>query len=296
MSEECTHNCSTCGDSGCSAKEQSKESLNEHSSIKKIIAITSGKGGVGKSSVTSAIAVMMSRIGYRVGILDADITGPSIPRAFGLEPGHVQGNDNFMLPNITKTGIRIMSLNLLVQNETDAVAWRGPIITNTVKQFYTDVIWDDLDFLFIDMPPGTGDVALTVFQSIPLDGLIFVTSPQDLVSMVVEKGMNLSAKMQVKALGIVENYAYFLCPDNNKKYAIFGNSKIKDICEKHHVDLLGQLRINPEFASLVDSGKVEDMDVSEYVSIAEMLMKMLPMEDECSCCGDCCDGCDDCGE
>lgn len=293
MSEECDHSCSSCSSANtCADKANNKESLNEYSSIKKIIAVTSGKGGVGKSSVTSALAVMMSRIGYKVGILDADITGPSIPKGFGLEVGKVQGDNQFMLPNITKSGIRVMSLNLLLNNETDPVAWRGPIIVNTVKQFYTDVIWDDLDFLFIDMPPGTGDVSLTVFQNIPLDGLIYVTSPQALVSMVVEKGMNLAAKMGVKPLGIIENYSYFLCPDNDKRYNIFGESKITEICKKHEVDLLGQVRINPEFANLVDNGNVEDMDVSEFTTAAQKLMSMVPLNNKCEngCCeGNCCE-------
>lgn len=220
----CTHDCSSCGEN-CSGKTNSPESLieklNDLSSVKKVIAVVSGKGGVGKSMVTSMMAVTFNRRGFKTAVLDADVTGPSIPKAFGIK-GKCLGNEFGIIPRTSKTGIDVMSVNLLLENETDPVIWRGPVIANTVKQFWKDVIWKDVDYMFVDMPPGTGDVPLTVFQSLPVDGIIVVTSPQDLVSMIVGKAVKMAEMMNVPILGIVENYSYFMCPDCGKKYSIFG--------------------------------------------------------------------------
>ena len=252
---ECTHDCSTC------SQKCSKESLlapqNQASSVKRVIGIVSGKGGVGKSLVTSMLAVTMQRRGYKTAILDADITGPSIPKAFGLKTGCVEGNELGMYPPKTKTGIEVMSVNLLLDDETKPVVWRGPVIAGTVKQFWTDVVWNDVDFMFVDMPPGTGDVPLTVFQSLPLDGIVIVTSPQDLVSMIVEKAVNMAKMMDVPVLGLVENYSYIVCPDCGKVIRPYGESKIEELAKSHGTEVLAQLPIDPELASLCDKGVIE---------------------------------------
>lgn len=258
MSEGCTHNCESCGES-CSSRNEPQdltEKLNENSSVKKVIGVISGKGGVGKSLVTSMLSVIFNRRGFKTAILDADVTGPSIPKAFGLKQ-KAQGNELGLLPVATKTGIEVMSVNLLLKNETDPVVWRGPIIAGTVKQFWTDVIWKDVDYMFVDMPPGTGDVALTVFQSIPLDGIVIVTSPQELVSMIVEKAVKMANMMNIPILGIVENMSYFKCPDCNKEHKIYGDSHIEEIAKEYNIKVLGKLPIDPSLAKSVDSGTVE---------------------------------------
>ena len=233
-----------------------KEKLNSKSSIKKTIGVMSGKGGVGKSLVTSLMAVLLSRRGHKVGILDADITGPSIPKALGLT-GHAEGDGEYIYPVTTKTGIDVMSINLLLESDTDPVVWRGPVIAGAVKQFYTEVVWKDIDFLLVDMPPGTGDVPLTVFQSIPLDGIIVVTSPQELVSMIVEKAVKMANMMHVPIMGVVENMSYAVCPDCGKEIKVFGESHIDSICRQYGLALLGRLPIDPKTAKACDSGLIE---------------------------------------
>ena len=243
------------------------------STVKKVIGIVSGKGGVGKSLITSMIAITMNRKGYNTAILDADITGPSIPKAFGIKE-KAKANEYGLYPVKTKTDIDIMSVNLLLENDTDPVVWRGPIIANTVKQFWTDVIWNDIDFMFIDMPPGTGDVPLTVFQSIAVDGIIVVTSPQELVSMIVTKAVKMAEMMNIPIIGLVENMSYFKCPDNNKEYKIFGESHIEEIADKHNLKVLAKLPIDPKIATACDKGMIELFDGDWFESIAEILEKM----------------------
>ena len=258
----CSGNCSSCGES-CS--DRKPESLlaepNKKSNVKKVIAVVSGKGGVGKSTVTSMLAVAMQKLGYKTAILDADVTGPSIPRAFGLHE-QIVGSDDGMLPAETPEGVKVMSINLLLPNETDPVIWRGPVIAGAVKQFWTDVLWEDVDYMFVDMPPGTGDVPLTVFQSLPLDGIVVVTTPQDLVSMIVGKAVKMAEMMDVPVLGIVENMSYVECPDCGKKISIFGESHVKEVADKYDLLVLSQLPINPSLTAAVDAGNVEDLEFS----------------------------------
>lgn len=261
MSSECNHDCSSCG-SDCSDRNAPQSFLAEPhpmSSIKKIIGVVSGKGGVGKSLVTELLAVGMNRRGKKTGILDADITGPSIPKAFGLDQ-KANGHDQGILPATTKTGIDIMSINLLLENTSDPVIWRGPVIAGAVKQFYTDVVWADIDTMFVDMPPGTGDVPLTVFQSLPVDGIIVVTSPQELVSMIVEKAVKMARMMNIPILGIVENMSYAECPDCGRKINVFGESHINEIALSHGLSVLGRLPIDPALAAMVDAGDIENFD------------------------------------
>ena len=255
---ECTHDCSSCSQSCSSrtAEQDLHEQLNDMSTVRKVIAVVSGKGGVGKSLVTSAMAVEMNRRGYKTAILDADITGPSIPKAFGLNT-HAKGSEFGILPETTKTGIDIMSVNLLLENITDPVVWRGPVISGTVKQFWKDVIWTDVDYMFVDMPPGTGDVPLTVFQSIPLDGIIVVASPQELVSMIVEKAVKMAQMMNVPILGLVENMSYFKCPDCGKEHKIFGDSHIDEIAKDFDTRVLAKVPFDADLAKSVDTGTVE---------------------------------------
>lgn len=235
------------------------EKPHKDSNIKKIIGVVSGKGGVGKSLITSMLAVRMNRKGYHTGIMDADITGPSIPKSFNIME-KARGTESGMFPIRSKTGIDIMSINLLLENTTDPVVWRGPIIAGTVKQFWTDVIWGDVDYLFIDMPPGTGDVPLTVFQSIPVDGVIIVTSPQELVSMIVAKAVNMAKMMHIPILGVVENMAYFQCPDCGGKHKIFGESHIEEIAKEHKIPAIGTLPIDGNIAKACDQGMIEDIE------------------------------------
>lgn len=260
MSENCSHNCESCNEN-CS--ERTKESLlekpHELSRIKKVIGVVSGKGGVGKSLVTSLLAVMAQREGYRTAVLDADITGPSIPKAFGLH-GKAEGSELGLYPVKTKTDISVMSLNLLTKHETDPVVWRGPLIAGTVKQFWTDVIWGDVDYMFIDMPPGTGDVPLTVFQSIPVDGLVIVASPQELVGMIVEKAVNMAGMMNIPVLALVENMSYAVCPKCGECLQVFGESHIDAIAEKHGVKTVARIPIDPKLAAACDAGMIEMFD------------------------------------
>ena len=271
---ECTHNCSTCS-SDCASKEKNSLMEQPHalSSVKHIIAVVSGKGGVGKSLVTSMLAVNMQRLGYKVGILDADVTGPSIPKAFGLKPGvGVEGDDKGMIPPKTTSGIDVMSINLLLEEETRPVVWRGPVIAGVVKQFWTETIWHDLDYLFIDCPPGTGDVPLTVFQSIPVDGIVIVTSPQELVSMIVAKAANMAQMMNIPVYGLVENMSYVRCPDCGKEIKVFGDSHIEELAESFGYDLLARIPMDPKLTALVDKGWIEMMDNTYLESAAEALV------------------------
>ena len=261
---ECTHNCSTCSQNCGERKAESLlEAPNKLSNIKKVIGIVSGKGGVGKSLVTGLMAVLSQRAGYKTAVLDADITGPSIPKMFGIKE-KAQGSELGIFPVQSKTGIEIMSLNLLVKNESDPVVWRGPVIAGTVKQFWTDVVWNDVDFMFVDMPPGTGDVPLTVFQSIPVDGIIVVASPQELVSMIVKKALNMAKLMNIPVLGLVENMSYIKCPDCGKEISVFGESHIIDVAQKHSLPLLARIPIDPKLAKGCDNGVIE-LFSSDYV-------------------------------
>lgn len=256
-SANCSHNCEHCNEKCSERKKDSLlEKLNEHSHVKKVIGVVSGKGGVGKSLITSLLAVMTQRKGYKTAILDADITGPSIPKAFGIHQ-RATGSDFGILPVESQTGISIMSLNLLTENETDPVVWRGPMIAGVVKQFWTDVFWDDVDYMFVDMPPGTGDVPLTVFQSIPVDGVIIVASPQELVGMIVEKAVNMADLMHIPVLGLVENMCYVKCPECNKEIYIFGESHIEEIAKKHQIKNIAKLPIDPKLAAACDKGLIE---------------------------------------
>ncbi len=269
---ECSHDCANCAEK-CS-KESLLEPQNKMSSVKHVIGIVSGKGGVGKSLVTSMLAVTMQRRGYKTAILDADITGPSIPKSFGLKPGCVSGSDLGMFPPVTKTGIEVMSVNLLMDDETKPVVWRGPVIAGTVKQFWSGVVWNEVDYMFVDMPPGTGDVPLTVFQSLPLDGIIVITSPQDLVSMIVEKAVNMADLMDVRLLGLVENYSYIVCPDCGKVIRPYGESKIGDLARLHNTEVLATLPIDPELASLCDKGVIELFEGEYLENAADKLEKL----------------------
>ena len=252
---ECNHNCSECS-SKCS-KESLLAPQNKASNVKRVIGVVSGKGGVGKSLVTSMMAVTMRRRGYKCAILDADITGPSIPKAFGLKGGEIQGSELGMFPAITKTGIEVMSLNLLVDEETKPVVWRGPVIAGTVKQFWSEVVWNEVDYMFVVMPPGTGDVPLTVFQSLPLDGIIIVSSPQELVSMIVEKAVNMASLMDIPVLGLVENYSYIVCPDCGKVIRPYGESKIEELAKNYGTLVLAKLPIDKDLANQCDRGVIE---------------------------------------
>ncbi len=258
--EECTHDCSTCGASCASKKESLIEPCNSKSSIKKVIGVVSGKGGVGKSMVSAMLAVAMRRREQNVAILDADITGPSVPKMFGKH-GPVNGDGEGILPAETKTGIKVMSLNLLLDDETTPVVWRGPVIAGTVKQFWTDVFWGDIDWMFVDMPPGTGDVPLTVFQSIPLDGIVIVTSPQELVSMIVSKAVRMASLMNIPVLGIVENMSYLKCPDCGREIKLFGESHVDEVAKEYGLDVLARVPIDPALANLADKGAVELMEL-----------------------------------
>ncbi len=275
MSETCDQSCSSCGEE-CTDRSEPKtnftESPHELSSIKKVIAIVSGKGGVGKSLVASMLAVSMNRRGHNIAILDADVTGPSIPKAFGINK-KVTGNENGLIPVKSQTGIDIMSINLLLENDTDPVVWRGPIIAGAVKQFWTDVIWQDIDFMFIDLPPGTGDVPLTVFQSLKVDGIIVVTSPQELVSMIVSKAVKMAQMMNIPIIGLVENMAYFKCPDCDQEHKIFGDSHIAQIAAKYDLKVLAQLPIDPAIAGACDKGRIEFWEGDWFDSIVEILEK-----------------------
>ena len=270
----CNGNCASCSSSDCG--DRKKESLlatpNPKSNVKKVIAVVSGKGGVGKSTVTSMLAVAMSRKGKRVGVLDADIPGPSAPTAFGVS--ECQGaTQEGLYPALTRTGIQVMSINLLRDNNTDPVGWRGPVIAGAVKQFWTDVIWEDVDYMFVDMPPGTGDVPLTVFQSLPVDGIVIVTSPQDLVSMIVSKAVKMANMMHIPVLGFVENYAYLECPDCGKKIEVFGKSHLDEVAAEFGLPVLARLPINPDVAFAYDSGLMENVNTDGVAGVIEAVEK-----------------------
>ena len=270
---ECTHDCSTCGES-CADRTQPQSFLKEHNPaarVGKVFGVVSGKGGVGKSMVTSQLAVLMARKGYKVGVLDADVTGPSIPKAFGVHQ-RAMADDRGMLPVPTAGGIQLMSVNLLLDNETDPVLWRGPVIGGVVTQFWTDVVWD-VDYLFVDMPPGTGDVALSVFQSLPLDGIIIVASPQELVSMVVEKAVKMAEMMDIPIVGVVENMSYLICPDCGKEIPLFGQGKTQAAAEAHSLKLLARMPIDPKLAELADAGRIEDFQGQWLTPVADVLGK-----------------------
>ncbi len=279
MSENCTHDCGSCGENcGSRTQEQTSflEKLHPASSVKKVIGVVSGKGGVGKSLVTSLLAVKMNSKGYRTAILDADITGPSIPKAFGIgeEVGMTQiDGANLMVPATSSTGIQIMSANLLLEHDTDPVIWRGPVIAGAVKQFWSETLWKDIDYMFVDMPPGTGDVPLTVFQSLPVSGIVIVTSPQELVSMIVGKAVNMAKKMDIPILGIVENMSYLECPDCGKRIAVFGESHIDDVAAEYEIPVLAKIPIQPRTAKMVDEGSVEYLEEDWLLEAVEKLEK-----------------------
>ncbi len=278
MSTNCSGNCSSCGET-CSSRTADRtsflEPLNPASSVKKVIGIVSGKGGVGKSLVTSLMAVKMNSLGKHTAILDADITGPSIPKAFGLGADGISvTQEGLMVPPTTSTGIDIMSANLLLDKETDPVIWRGPVIAGAVKQFWQEALWENVDYMFVDMPPGTGDVPLTVFQSLPVDGIIIVTSPQELVSMIVTKAVNMAKKMNIPIIGLVENMSYLECPDCGKKISVFGESHIDEVAEQLGLTVLAKLPITPEIAKNVDAGTIEYIEKDWMDLAAEKILAL----------------------
>ena len=269
---DCNHDCEHCAVSeGCSSKIV-KAKLNDCSKIKKIIGVLSGKGGVGKSYVTSLLAVYLNRQGYKVGIMDADITGPSIPKAFGIKE-KAYGEEGLIYPLLSQGGIKIMSANCLLENDSDPIVWRGPLLGSLIKQFYEDVLWEELDYLLIDMPPGTGDVALTIFQQLPVDDLVIITSPQDLVSLIVTKAIKMANMMNIKVLGVIENMAYLTCPDCGKKINVFGESHIEEFAKEMNFDVLARLPLNPDNTSLMDKGEVEKISLEEILPAVEAIVK-----------------------
>ena len=276
MSEACNHDCSNCS-ANCESRAPQHEPPHAKSHIKKVIGVVSDKGGVGKSMTSAMLAVSMRRLGYKVGVLDADITGPSIPKLFGVH-GPATGTDDGIFPVKSRVGIDIMSINLLLDDEEAPVVWRGPVIAGAVKQFWQDVIWEDVDFMFVDMPPGTGDVPLTVFQTLPVDGIIIVSSPQELVGMIVGKAVQMAQMMHVPILGIVENMSYIVCPDCGKKIALFGEGRSQEAAARHGLDLLAEMPIDPKLASLVDEGKIEDFEGDWLSGVADAVEK-LPNKD-----------------
>lgn len=270
---DCTHDCGSCA-SNCASREGKNPFLleaNENSNIKHVIGVVSGKGGVGKSLVTSMLASSVSKRGFQAAILDADITGPSIPKSFGIR-SKATTTEMGMFPVLSPDGIEVMSLNLITEDETDPVVWRGPVIAGAVKQFWTDVLWGDIDYMFVDMPPGTGDVPLTVFQSIPLDGIVIVTSPQDLVSMIVTKAVKMAQMMNIPILGIVENYSYIECPDCKKQINIFGESKVSEVAKEHSIEAIAKLPIKPEIANAVDNGEIANIDAIWLKDIVDFIL------------------------
>jgi ATPases involved in chromosome partitioning len=270
---ECTHDCSTCGkDCAERTAESFRKNLREGASVKKVIAVVSGKGGVGKSLVTSLMAAEMQRRGFNCAILDADITGPSIPKSFGVHE-HCMGTDEYLLPVTTHTGLQLMSMNLILENETEPVVWRGPVIAGAVTQFWTDVLWQDVDYMFVDMPPGTGDVPLTVFQSLPVDGIVIVTTPQDLVGMIVEKAVHMAGLMNIPVIGLVENMSYFKCPDCGKEHAIFGDSKVETLARQYGIAHFAKLPIDPVIAAMVDAGEVESVSGEHISPIVDVIQQ-----------------------
>lgn len=280
MSENYNENCASCKQQDCPSKKKEaehidfREKLNSASSVKRVIGIVSGKGGVGKSLVTSMMAVKTRAKGYRTAIMDADITGPSIPKAFGISQGIGATEDGLMIPATTATGIQIMSTNLILPQDTEPVIWRGPIVAGVVKQFWKETLWQDIDYMFIDMPPGTGDVPLTVFQSLPVDGIIIVTSPQELVSMIVEKAINMAGKMHIPVLGIIENMSYFICNHCDTKHYIYGKSGVDETADKFGLKILGKLPIQPQTAEAVDRGEIEYLKADWFDEAADALLNI----------------------
>ena len=273
MSEACSHDCSSCG-SDCAERAVPQNTRNDNNkNIKKVIAVVSGKGGVGKSFVTSSLACAMNKAGYKVGIMDADITGPSIPKMFGVH-GQVYGTEDGMVPMAAENGIKIMSVNLLLDNEEDPVIWRGPVIAGVVKQFWNETVWGDIDYLFVDMPPGTGDVPLTVFQSLPVDGIVIVTSPQELVQMIVKKAYNMAGMMDVPGLGVVENYSYVKCPNCDEEIHIYGDSHIEDVAKELGISVLGKLPMDQKFAKAADAGEIYAVE-NDYLTEAKTVLEKL---------------------
>jgi len=270
---ECNHDCSSCS-ANCAERtaESFLKPLREGASVKKVIGVVSGKGGVGKSLVTCLMASEMQRRGFNAAVLDADITGPSVPKSFGVHE-HCLGTPEYLIPVQTHTGVQLMSINLILQDETEPVVWRGPVIAGAVTQFWTDVMWQDVDYMFVDMPPGTGDVPLTVFQALPIDGIVIVTSPQDLVGMIVEKAINMAGLMNVPVLGIVENMSYFKCPDCGKEHAIFGESKVEALAKQHNIPTFAKLPIDPAIAAKVDAGKVEAVSGDFISGMMDVIVK-----------------------
>ena len=266
---ECNHDCSSCAQK-CDNQVDFRKNLHEGAKVGKVIAVVSGKGGVGKSLVTCMLASEMQRRGYRAAVLDADITGPSVPKSFGITE-HVTGGEDFLYLAVSACGTQIMSINLILDDETQPVVWRGPVIAGAVTQFWTDVLWDDVNFMFVDMPPGTGDVPLTVFQSLPVDGIVIVTSPQDLVGMIVSKAVNMAELMKIPVIGIVENMSYFKCPDCGKEHAIFGESKLSEIAGEFGIVNTARLPIDPQIAALVDAGRVEDVNTEPLEDLADVI-------------------------
>lgn len=272
MSEQCSDNCKTCG-KACGERREPQSLLaepNAKSNVKRVIGIVSGKGGVGKSLVTSLLASALARQGKKVGILDADITGPSIPRMFGIQT-HAQGSPDGLLPAVAADGTKVISTNLLLQNETDPVIWRGPMIAGVVKQFWSDVVWGELDYLLVDMPPGTGDVPLTVFQSLPVDGIVVVTSPQEIVGMIVAKAVNMAHSLNIPVLGLVENMAYFVCPNCNERHYIFGESQVDILAQEYEIGATAQIPTNPAIAALCDAGHVDEVESPWLQGIIEAI-------------------------
>lgn len=270
---DCNNDCGSCGKDCGDRREDNgirKAPMNAGSNVKRVIGVVSGKGGVGKSSVTSMLAVEAAKQGHKVAIMDADITGPSIPKAFGIH-AHAQGNGETLIPIMTDLGIKVMSINLLLENETDPVLWRGPILGGVITQFWSDVVWGDIDIMFVDMPPGTGDVALTVYQSLPIDGLVIVTSPQQLVGMIVEKAVKMADMMNVPILGVVENMSFFHCPDCGKDHKIFGDSNVDEIAEKYGIKSVIKLPMDPEIARACDEGRMEEIDAKELSVLSSAL-------------------------
>ncbi len=276
MSENCTHDCSSCGSNCSSRTEPQNLQAPPHAGthVKHVIAVVSGKGGVGKSLVTSLMAVQMRRRGFKTAILDADITGPSIPKVFGITD-RATGDETGILPVKTKTGIEVMSMNLLLEDAAAPVVWRGPVIAGAVKQFWTDVMWGDIDYMFVDMPPGTGDVPLTVFQSLPVDGILVITSPQELVSLIVEKALKMSEIMHVPVLGLIENMSYFECPNCHEKHEIFGPSHVEASAQKYEIPHTAKLPIDPEFAAHCDKGDIESYPADYLGDTASFLEGVL---------------------
>lgn len=271
---ECSHDCSSCGQKDCGSREIPKEQLNEFSRVKKVIGIVSGKGGVGKSLVTSMMASATNKRGFNTAVLDADITGPSIPRMFGIKEHALGDGKNHIFPCRSSNGVDIMSINLLLESDTDPVVWRGPVIAGVVKQFWTEVVWKDIDYMYVDMPPGTGDVPLTVFQSLPVDGIVVVTSPQSLVSMVVAKAVRMAELMNIPILGIVENMSYFTCPDCGHEIKVFGDSHVEEIAAAYGIPLLARLPIDPAAAAACDNGSVESLDTSPMQPALDKILSL----------------------